>query len=144
MKPVTRTLLAAAIFLFVGCTEKASDRRTSIASPDLGHQKLKDIEVIQALTSHGSDLSKPHMIEHHFITNVKENGIRLQEWGRTNKFQVSKLTEGEWESKRYFYFDLTKATIPTIENIFPDTCHMLRLADEFDCTYDGWGCNVVK
>jgi regulator of RNase E activity RraB len=77
------------------------------------------------------------------LADSRTGGIELQEWARLNGFQVSPRQEGRWEGRRYYYFDLVKSTIPTLENISPDTTLMLRLAAEFECTYDGWGCAVV-
>ena len=111
---------------------------------DIELQKEKDLAVIAALETNGANMSKPHLIEHHFITLSKDNGLELLKRGKENGFEVSELTEGQWQGERYNYFDLIKPTVPIIENIFPDTSQMLHLAVEFDCEYDGWGCELLK
>ncbi len=108
---------------------------------ELESQRQKDLAVLDTLKRHHSDMSKPHM--HHFLTESKTGGTELREWAGRNGFRVSPLQPGEWEGRRYYCFDLVKPTIPTIENISPDTGLMLRLAAEFECTYDGWGCEVI-
>ena len=128
----------------IGCDQEIGKERIKVTSQEVEYQEEKDLEVIAALKKHGSDLSKAHLIEHHFVTHSREDGAELLRWGKLNGFQVSELKEGEWEGRRYYYFDLRKPTIPTIENISPDTTLMLRLGLEFNCEYDGWGCEVVE
>jgi len=110
--------------------------------PEFEYQKQKDLAVLDLLRRH-SDVSKPHRIEHHFLTDSRTGGAELLEWARLHGFQVSPLQEAESQGRLYYYFDLVKSSIPTIENIAPDTGLMLRLAAEFECTYDGWGCEAV-
>jgi regulator of RNase E activity RraB len=110
---------------------------------ELELQRQKDLAVLEALKRHHSDTSRPHRVEHHFITESKTGGAELLAWAGLHGFEVSSLQQGKWEGRRYYYFDLIKATIPTIENISGDTGLMLRLAAEFECTYDGWGCGLV-
>jgi regulator of RNase E activity RraB len=128
----------------IGCDQEPGKERIAVAPEDVEYQKQKDLEVITALKKHGSDMSKPHLIEHHFIAYSREDGAELLRRGKLDGFQVSDLKEGEWEGRRYYYFDLMKPTIPTIENIFSDSSLMLDLALEFNCEYDGWGCEVVE
>ncbi len=109
--------------------------------PELELQRQKDWAVLDLLRKH-SDVSQPHRIEHHFLTDSRTGGIELLEWARLNGFEVSGLQEGQERGRRYFYFDLIKPRIPRIENISADTSLMLRLAAEFECTYDGWGCEI--
>jgi hypothetical protein len=70
-------------------------------------------------------------------------GTELREWARLNGFAVPPLQEGRDGGRRYYYFDLVKARVPTLENITPDTSLMLRPAAEFACTYEGWSCETV-
>jgi len=109
--------------------------------PELKLQRQKDLAVLDLLRKH-SDVSQPHSIEHHFLTDSRTGGMELLEWARLNGFQVSDLQENQEQGKRYYSFDLIKPTLPVFENISADTSLMLRLAAEFECTYDGWGCEV--
>jgi regulator of RNase E activity RraB len=130
-----------AMVIFQGCIQGVNNRTASL---DLEQQKKAEMEVIAALKDNGSDLSKPHLMEHHFITYDQSDGVRLVEWGKERGFQVSKIEEGVWEGKKYFYFDLTKLRIPTVENIISDTKVMLEVASKFNCEYDGWGGSIVE
>jgi regulator of RNase E activity RraB len=118
------------------------NERGNMTGPELEGQREKDLALL-AQIRRCSDVSKPHQIEHHFRADSRTGGIELLEWARLNGFQVSPLQEGRREGQRCYGFDLIKSTIPTLENISPDTTLMLRLAAEFECTYDGWGCEVV-
>ena len=52
--------------------------------------------------------------------------------------------DGTFEGRDYVYFDLVKPTVPSIQNITPETTAMLEAAARFGVEYDGWGCGVVK
>jgi regulator of RNase E activity RraB len=112
-----------------------------MTGPELEPQRQKDLAVLALLKKH-SDISQPHRIEHHFLTNSRTGGMELLEWARLNGFEVSGLQEGREQDRRYYYFDLIKPQMPVIENISADTSLMLRLAAEFECTYEGWGCET--
>jgi regulator of RNase E activity RraB len=113
-----------------------------MTEPELECQKQKDLALLKQIRR-CSDVSRPHQIEHHFLADSRTGGTELQEWARLNGFQVAPRREAQGQGRRYYCFDLIKSVIPTIENITPDTTLMLRLAAEFECTYDGWGCEVV-
>ncbi len=110
--------------------------------PELEFQKQKDLAVLDLLRQH-SDVSKPHKIEHHFLTDSKTGVTELLAWARLNGFQVSPLQEAQAQATPGYSFDLIQSGIPTIESITPVTSLMLRLAAEFECTYDGWGCEAI-
>lgn len=112
------------------------------SSSELEHQRQADIETIETLRAHGSNLEKPHLVEHHFLAPTQTDGQGLKDWAAENGIQTSELRGGEYKGTRYYYFDLIKPTIPSIENISEDTHQMLRLANKFNCDYDGWGCEV--
>jgi len=130
--------------IIYGYSRKDKKEKKISMADELDFQKRKDVEVIKALKSNGSDLTKHHLIEHHFITHSKEDGMALLNWGEQNGFQVSELSEGDFKNERYFYFDLIKPTVPSIENLFEDTSTMVRMAPQYNCEYDGWGCEVQR
>jgi regulator of RNase E activity RraB len=99
--------------------------------------------VIETLSQHGSDLSKPHDVEHHFVSSSREDLDRLARWARLNGFMVANVDDGHIEGHYYHWLDLIKPTVPTMENLTADMKLMLLLADQYDGVYDGWGCEVV-
>jgi regulator of RNase E activity RraB len=115
-----------------------------ISQAELDKQKRGDTEVISALKRTGSDLSKPHQIEHHFVCPTPDSAKRIREWGISQGLTTSELLDGEHEGQRYFFFDFIIPTVPTIENIFADTGRFCQLAADHGASYDGWGCLVVK
>ncbi len=110
----------------------------------LDQRRANDLLVIQALGNAGSDLSKPHSLEHHFVCQTRELAEPALAWGIAEGYEASPVTEAEFEGREYVYFDLVKSTVPAIENITPQTTAMLEIAARHEIEYDGWGCAVVK
>lgn len=110
---------------------------------ELEYQRQKDLALLDTLRRELSDVSRPHRIEHHFITDSRAGGTELREWARLNGFEVLPLREAGPEGRRYYRFALIKTTMPTPEHVSADTSLMLHLAAEFECTYDGWHCEIV-
>jgi len=113
-----------------------------MTGPELEQQRERDLAILAQIRRH-SDVAQPHRIEHHFCTDSRTGGAELREWARLNGFEVSPLQETREANRRGYSFDLIKPAVPTIENIAPVTELMLRLAAEFECTYDGWGYEAV-
>lgn len=107
------------------------------------NQHDADLEIIRALTGAGSNMSKPHSLEHHFVSKSKTSLESLRSRAVSSKYQVSDTFSTGRLVKTYF-FDIIIDTIPTIENITPATTVMHQLAAEYSCSYDGWGCEVVE
>ncbi len=115
-----------------------------VSQTELDKQKHGDTEVISALKRAGSDLTKPHHIEHHFVCPTSESAKKIREWGISQGLTASELLDGEHQGQGYFFFDFIVSTVPTIENIFADTRRFCQLAADHGASYDGWGCLVVK
>jgi regulator of RNase E activity RraB len=115
-----------------------------VTNADLSRQKQGDREVIAALKDAGSDLSKPHSLEHHFVSPSRQGLERLRAWGVESGLSAGPIAEGEYQGRRYFFFDFIVPTIPTLEEVFKYTGRFLSKAAEFGVEYDGWGCPVVS
>ena len=115
-----------------------------ISKAVLDHQREKDEQTIKALANAGSDLSKPHSLEHHFNCRTRAAADAVLAWGDTGGYQPSPMSEGEFKGREDVYFDLVKSTVPTIENITAETTAMLKVAAKHGVEYDGWGCEVVE
>ncbi len=115
-----------------------------ITADVLAHRRVLDQLVIRALADAGSDLSKPHALEHHFVCGNPGAAEMVVAWGRAAGYEPSPVSKGKFERRCYTYFDLVKKTVPTIENITPQTTAMLEAAAKHGIEYDGWGCNVVR
>ncbi len=111
---------------------------------ELMKQREGDLQVIAALQSHGSDLTQPHHIEHHFNAFSEEDANNIMVWGTENGFEASTISSGVFKGQHYYYFDLIKDTVPEIELVFADTSRLLDLAKMHHSLYDGWGCMIVK
>lgn len=107
------------------------------------NQHDADLAVIDALRGAGSNMSKPHALEHHFVSKNKANLEALRDQAAANGLHVSEILSTGRLLKTYF-FDVVIDTIPTIENVSPATTAMHQWAAQFSCSYDGWGCSVVE
>ena len=130
------------------CSDAESPRTPSetqvVTALELDTQRRADMDTIQALRAAGSDLSKPHTLEHHFICPTRDRAAPILKWGSANGFQPSDVLDGVHEGEAYVFFDLIKLTVPDIERVFPVTSEMLRLAKKHSAEYDGWGCPTVR
>jgi regulator of RNase E activity RraB len=115
-----------------------------VSDSDLASQKEADLKVIGALRDAGSDLSKPHNIEHHFVCSSGAVADQLHSWGVERGLQATRVMSDEYQGAMYFHFDFVIPTVPTIENVFRDTSRFFTMADEFGVEYDGWQCAIVR
>ena len=110
----------------------------------LARQRASDEQVLRSLRDAGADLSKPHSIEYHFICPNRTAAAPVIEWGRASGYRPSRVSDGEYKGRAYVYFDLVRNTVPTIENLTPQTIAMLEAARRFAVEFDGWACDVVR
>ena len=115
--------------------------RSKAKREEIGHQRAMDEETLQALANAGSDLSKPHSLQHHFECQTREEAQPVLAWGIANGYEASLVKS---DAKEDVYFDFVKGTVPTIQNITSETTAMLKLAASHGIAYDGWGCSVVR
>jgi regulator of RNase E activity RraB len=120
------------------------EERSVISAQVLAHQRVKDEQVIRVLADAGSDLSRPHSLEHDFVCPNRAAAEPVVAWGRAAGYEPSPISDGEWKGRAYAYFDLVKSTVPKIANITPQTTSMLEVAEWYGIEYDGWGCEVVR
>jgi len=124
--------------------ESPSEAPPLITLDMLTYQRLKDEQVLRALVDAGSDLTKPHVLEHHFVCADGAAAKPVVVWAAAAGYEASRVSEGKSKGHRRAYFDLVKRTVPTMANITSQTTTMLELAAKYGINYDGWGCEVVK
>ena len=107
------------------------------------NQRDADLQTISALKKAGSNMSKPHKLEHHFVSKNKASLEALRNHAISRQHQVSEIFSTGLLFKTHF-FDIIIDAVPTVEDITPATTAMHQLAAEHSCSYDGWGCEVVK
>jgi regulator of ribonuclease activity B len=143
-------LLLMGIFSFLfgdGCSKPTGNQ----PSPEVETSRAKslrlnkDRQVIKTLRMAGSDLRKPHKLEHHFVTydRGKIDGLAADDLAAG--YTVSKIsTLKDKSGKPYWYFDLIKPVVPKEETIFSESLRMTTLGRRHGIDYDGWGCLVEK
>ena len=112
---------------------------------ETAHRQAKDRQTIKALRDAGSNVAKPHNLEHHFVTyeRAKADAVIADELAAGYKVsEVSTLNDKS--GKPYFYFDLIKATVLKEAIIFAESLRMTTLEKKHGVLYDGWGCLVEK
>ena len=104
-----------------------------------------NIKTINALNDAGSDLCKAHSVEHHFLCYDINDAKMVIDQGQLAGYETSKILDDvDEEGKKYYYFDLIKDIVPTIQAMNKESYIMLNMAKENNLLYDGWGANVVK
>lgn len=132
-------MISLLAFLF-GAADALGETRVERAT-----REKKDREVLSALIKAGSDLSKPHRIEFHFVGYDEAKITSLVEDGRKMGYEVSSIdTMADRDARKYWYFDLIQDVIPSEKNMFSHTEVMAKLAKKYAVEFDGWGCLVVK
>lgn len=104
-----------------------------------------DRDVLKALASAKSNLSKPHAIEFHFVARSEAAAKALAKEGKSLGYTVSEI-DGmiDNDNKKYWFFDLVQNIVPSEENVFAHTKQMAALGKKHEVQYDGWGTPVVK
>jgi len=98
---------------------------------------------IKALIAAGSNPEKPHALEHHFYCYSREllNGLTTK--GSALGYRVTNIGNNNFKGARCWYADLVKDTALDLEAINEENTRLLRLAVEFEGSYEGWGTKVV-
>jgi regulator of RNase E activity RraB len=146
----TRMILLALGAVLAACSEPTGSAPPPESPPppvsegDLYDRLTKDRQMIEVLRTAGSDLAKPHALEHHFVCPDRPSAERLAARGAEDGYEASSVFENEAEGETTFHVDLVRAVVPSLENVTAETTAMLRLAARTGADYDGWGCEVVK
>lgn len=136
-------ITCVAIFSFLFGASRADS--SSESRQDRLHRQTKDRQTIEALQNARSNLSKPHMIEHHFVTNDRAKAEALSKAGKAAGYKASAIKSLKDDNgKNYYFFDLIKPTIPKETTIFSASLRMTTLGREHGVLYDGWGCAVER
>jgi regulator of RNase E activity RraB len=138
------------IFSFLSRASGDEPNDKSSANPvetkqEEAQRHTKDKQTIKALRDAGSDLTRPHTLEHHFVTYERSKADAVLADKLAVGYKVSKISSLKDETgKTYWYFDLIKAVVPTDQNIFAESLRMTTLEKKYGVLYDGWGCEVEK
>lgn len=101
-------------------------------------------KTIKALIEAGSNPKKPHPLEHHFYCYSSESLSQLTAKGKSLGYRIANTGDNVHEGVHYWYGDLIKETTLDIKIINQENSLMLKLANEFNVDYDGWGTPVVE
>ncbi len=137
-------IIMISLFSFLFGSARALDA-TSETQKERAVRLEKDREVLKALANAGSDLSKPHEIEFHFVSYEEAKIMEVAKEGKTMGYRVSKIGNlVDKQGQNYWYFDLIQSVVPAEQNIFSHSEAMTALGKEHDVEFDGWGCLIVK
>jgi regulator of RNase E activity RraB len=101
-------------------------------------------ETIEALKEDGSDITKPHIIEHHFASK----DFDVLEKAAVDVFKAGfEVTDAEElvldDGGTVFCFDAVTEKLLDANNFKKDTDVLLQLAAKHGVHYDGWGTYYV-
>lgn len=129
-------------FLFSSSGDEPNNVKTK---QETAQRQNKDRQTIKALRDAGSNLSKPHTLEHHFVTYERAKADVVVADQLATGYKVSEIsTLNDKSGKPYFYFDLIKPIVPDEKLIFAESLRMTTLEKKHGVLYDGWGCGVEK
>jgi regulator of RNase E activity RraB len=102
---------------FFGCS---GDKPNNVETKNKTERRLAmDREVINALHKAGANLSKPHTIEHHFVTYERKKADAVVMDELANEYKVSEIrTLNDEKGVAYFYFDLLLEQLSRTRNPF--------------------------
>jgi regulator of ribonuclease activity B len=144
MKSKLLAVLLMTIFSFLFGPRAAEPGRIETKQEEASRLK-KDRLVLKALRDAGSNLSKPHRLEHHFVTYHRAEADAVIADKAAAGYEVSEVqTLKDERGRDYWYFDLVRAVVPEERAIFAETLRMTTLEKDHDVLYDGWGCGVEK
>ena len=108
-------------------------------------RQIADSKVIAALVAHGSDVTKPHYLEHHFIAPSEKIAKGIADLGRKRGYHpIHPGERTEKDGRKVWFLDLARAIVPTKDAVFAESRTMTMIAHHFGAKYDGWGCEVEK
>jgi hypothetical protein len=109
-----------------------------------------DRKVLFSLSKNGSDLRKPHRIDHFFYFNSKEAaeavGALLQAEGCQN-VRVDLMPVPRWKRPfvpKVWSCEAVAITVPSEATVFATSDRYIRLAQDHGGIYDGWGALITK
>lgn len=117
--------------------------RTTFRQANITPNTDRNQKTIEALIAAGTNLEKPHHIEHHFYCYSRELLSGLTTKGSALGYRIARIGNNDYEGSRTWYADLVKETPLDLESINEENSRLLRLAVEFKGKYDGWGTKVV-
>jgi len=108
-------------------------------------QVKKDDAVLGELAKSGSDLTKPHRVEHFVYASSSAPLERLAEAAKKHEFETSgpEKRTGK-DGKTFFVLVLAKTVVPTADEIHRESGYCLGFALRARLEYDGWRAAVVK
>ena len=118
--------------------------RNEFGDNNIEHQLTMTPITLETLKNAGSNLSKPHRIEHHFYCHSEQTCEELSIAGRDLGYETA--NQSTWhtdDGQTYQYLDLIKPTIPTRLNLDNDVNILVSLAMRHQAVYDGWGTSTV-
>lgn len=101
-------------------------------------------ETIEALTEDGSDITKPHTIEHHFASSDFDALEKAAVDAFKAGFEVSDAEEMVLDDGgTVFCFDAAVEKKLDIQVFNADTDKLIAIADKHKVFYDGWGTYFI-
>lgn len=102
-------------------------------------------ETIEALTDDGTDIDKPHIIEHHFASNNFEKLEKAAVDAFKAGFEVTDAEEMILDDGgTLFCFDATCEKKLDLDTFNKDTDALVSIAQKHKVHYDGWGTFFIE
>lgn len=104
----------------------------------------RNIKVVAAIKDAGSNLSRPHSIEHHIYSYTEEDFSGVSQAGVRSGYEILNSGKHEDEDGVFWSQDLVKPALPIIEEIEVQSLEVEEIVEKFNSDYDGWGTEVEE
>jgi len=99
-----------------------------------------DAKTLKALVEAGSDLSKPHEINHWLYFPSESNARAAAKDLSAAEFSI--VAVGQAEDLTHWRVRILKTIVPTLEDLEQQSAFLETLAQRHDGEYDGWETQV--
>jgi regulator of RNase E activity RraB len=145
MRKLTFVIMLSLFSFLSGSTHASEAPATGETKQKRAVRLQKDHEVLKALADAGSNLSKPHEIEFHFVGYDEAKISAVAKEGKKMGYRASKIDRlADKKGRKYWYFDLIQSVVSSEKNVFAHSETITALGKKHDVEFDGWGCLIVQ
>ena len=102
-------------------------------------RERRDRALIQQMRAAGSDMTRVHELEHHFIATERKDLKAIAGRARGKAFRTTEVQQ----AARGFVMDVVTPCLPTDANVTANSELMATWAHDVGVKYDGWGAALI-
>jgi hypothetical protein len=112
--------------------------------------KEGDRQVLEALSNHGSDLSKAHHIVYYFYFKSKRSAQEVAQQLENEGYKIQRVgpAPSSWWKRLFGTVEwaciVEKLVVPEEHTVFKTTDRFNKIAATYGGEYDGWEAGIVR